>query len=217
MTTPTVCYLRVSTAQQADNGVSLAAQQAKVEAYAMLYELEIVEMVIDPAESAKTLERPKLQHALGTLGKTTSALLVTKLDRLTRSVKDLGYLLDKYFPPHTLLSVGDSIDTRSAAGRLMLNVLTSVAQWEREAIGERTRVAKTHQKSMGRYIGGSPPYGQRVVNGCLEPDPKEQSVIEDIRSRVQLGETPHHVAKSYVTRKSTPMSASMVQRIMKNV
>jgi site-specific DNA recombinase len=66
-------------------------------------------------------------------------LLVVKLDRLTRSVVHLGQLVEDHFAPGkwALLSVGEQIDTRSAAGRLVLNVLASVSQWEREAIGER--------------------------------------------------------------------------------
>src|SRR6267143_62139 len=67
------------------------------------------------------------------------ALLVVKLDRLTRSVADLGRLVERYFAPGkaALLSVGEQIDTRSAAGRLVLNVLASVSQWEREANSQR--------------------------------------------------------------------------------
>lgn len=71
------------------------------------------------------------------------AILVVKLARLTRSVKDLGDLVERYFASGkwALLSVSEQIDTRSAAGRLVLNVLASVAQWEREATGERTSAA----------------------------------------------------------------------------
>ena len=106
------------------------------------------------------------------------ALLVVKLDRLTRSVRDLGHLVEKYFAPGkaALLSVGEQIDTRSAAGRLVLNVLASVSQWEREAIGERTATAMQHKASQGEYTGGWAPYGRRVAldGERLEPDPNEE-------------------------------------------
>lgn len=91
------------------------------------------------------------------------AIVVLKLDRLTRSVKDLGYLCDTYFReglPFYLLSVCDSIDTRSAGGKWILNVLMSVAQWEREAISERTQEAMAELKRQGVSIGGAP-YGWR--------------------------------------------------------
>src|SRR5712692_3087072 len=127
-TTKAVGYIRVSTDKQAEHGVSLDAQQAKLAAYAALYDLTLVEVIVDAGASAKTLNRPGLQRALGMLrkGKAT-ALLVAKLDRLTRSVEDLGELIRTVFVPGKadLLSVGEQIDTCTAAGRLVLNVLGS--------------------------------------------------------------------------------------------
>jgi len=83
-------------------------------------------------------------------------VLVAKLDRLTRSVRDLGWLLEpsRFGERWWLLSVADSIDTRSAAGRLVLHVLASVSQWEREAVIERTRDALDHIRSEGAVLGG---------------------------------------------------------------
>ncbi len=136
-----VGYIRVSTEGQADGGVSLPAQVARLTAYALAMDLDLVEIVSDRGVSARTLERPGLARALGMLDAgEAGALLVTKLDRLTRSVRDLGELVERYFKSRfSLLSVSDSIDTRTAAGRLVLNVLVSIAQWEREAGSERTR------------------------------------------------------------------------------
>jgi site-specific DNA recombinase len=154
--TRAVGYIRVSTEMQADEGVSLAAQRAKLQAFAVAADLELVSVQEDAGASAKTLARPGLQRALQDLREgRADALLVTKLDRLTRSVRDLGSLLETYFSAHvSLLSIADAVDTRTAGGRLVLNVLTSVAQWEREAIGERTREALRHLQSMGVRVGG---------------------------------------------------------------
>ena len=183
--TRTVAYLRVSLAVQAEKGVSLDAQRAKVAAYAELYDLDIVEVIVDAGVSAKTLDRPGLGKALSMLrtGK-AEALLVVKLDRLTRSVRDLGELVDKHFAPgkSALLSVGEQIDTRSAAGRLVLNVLASVSQWEREAIGERTSAAMQHMQACGEYTGGEAPYGSTVVAGVLSDVAAEQAVIAQARA-----------------------------------
>ena len=89
--TRTVAYLRVSTDKQADRGVSLEAQRAKAEGYAALFDLDLVAIEVDAGESAKSLARPALDRALAMLrtGK-ADALLVVKLDRLTRSVRDYG-------------------------------------------------------------------------------------------------------------------------------
>ena len=90
---------------------------------------------------------------------------------------DLGTLVERYFAPGkaALLSVGEQIDTRSAAGRLVLSVLASVSQWEREAIGERTATAMQFKAEQGEYTGGQSPYGRRVAafGARLEPDPHE--------------------------------------------
>jgi len=154
--TRVVGYVRVSTEHQADGGVSLDAQRAKLAAYAVAMDLELVGIEEDAGLSAKTLARPALVRALAMLDASeVEGLLVVKLDRLTRSVRDLGELVERYFAAeHSLMSVADSIDTRSAAGRLVLNVLVSVAQWEREATGERTRDALGHLKASGVRLGG---------------------------------------------------------------
>lgn len=151
-------YIRVSSTQQAEEGASLAAQQAKLQQYAELYGHELVSVVCDAGESAKSLKRPGIQQALAALeAGEAQGLLVCKLDRLTRSVKDLGTLLDRYFSTRfALFSVGDAIDTTSAAGRLVLNILTSVAQWEREATAERVKAVLEHKRANGVRLGAKP-------------------------------------------------------------
>ena len=150
-----VGYIRVSTQEQANEGHSLGAQEAKLRQYAALYDLDLVGVVVDSGQSAKSLKRPGLQQALAFLeAGEAEGLLIAKLDRLTRSVRDLGTLLDTYFcKKHSLLAVAEQIDTRSATGRMMLNLLASVSQWEREVIGERTSAALQHLKTQGKRLG----------------------------------------------------------------
>jgi DNA invertase Pin-like site-specific DNA recombinase len=220
--TRTVAYLRVSTDKQADRGVSLDAQRAKVAAYAELYDLELVEVVVDAGASAKTLDRPGLARALGMLrkGGEAEALLVVKLDRLTRSVRDLGELVERHFAPGkaALLSVGEQIDTRSAAGRLVLNVLASVSQWEREAIGERTAAAMQHKAACGEFTGGEAPFGWRVVDDRLEPVESEQTVVAEARRLRTAGLSLRAVARELDragmrSRNGRPFAAVQVQRM----
>jgi len=181
MQTRTIAYLRVSTDKQADHGVSLDAQRAKVEAYAGLYDLDLVDVAIDAGESAKSLNRPALAGALARLAAgEVDALLVVKLDRLTRSVVDLGTLVDRCNKQGwALLSVGEQIDTRTAAGRMVLNILATISQWEREIIGERTAAAMAYKASQGEYTGGEVPYGWTLAaDGIhLEAHPEEQKAL----------------------------------------
>jgi DNA invertase Pin-like site-specific DNA recombinase len=154
-----VGYTRVSKEEQAVKGVSLAAQAEKIRAYAALYDLDLVAVLEDGGYTAKNLNRPGLQEALRMLESgAAQGLLVAKLDRMSRSVSDVAYLIDTYFGDRarhgaTLLSVADQVDTRTAAGRLVLNVLAAVSQWEREAIGERTKAALDYKKSQGVKLG----------------------------------------------------------------
>lgn len=173
-----VGYVRVSTEQQAEGGVSIEAQTVKLRAYATAMDLDLVEVIVDAGFSAKRLDRPGLQRALAMLDEgVAEGLLVAKLDRLTRSVRDLGDLVERYFAKRaSLLSVADSIDTRTAAGRLVLNVLTSVAQWEREATGERTRDALGHLRAKGVRLGGEG-LGWRRGSSM---DAEGRRIVEDI-------------------------------------
>jgi DNA invertase Pin-like site-specific DNA recombinase len=221
--TKTIAYLRVSTDKQADKGVSLDAQRAKVEAYASLYDLELVEVVVDAGVSAKTLDRPGLSRALDMLrtGK-ADALLVVKLDRLTRSVRDLGDLIAGPFAPGraALLSVGEQIDTRSAAGRLVLNVLASVSQWEREAIGERTSAAMQHMAAEGQFTGGEARYGFAVAaDGALVEVASEQDALHVARELRAGGASLRAVAaeltsRGYASRTGKPFAAQQVARMV---
>jgi DNA invertase Pin-like site-specific DNA recombinase len=142
--------------------------------------MALIEVITNDGYSAKSLERPGLRQTLRMLtdGK-ADAIIVVKLDRLTRSVKDLEHLCDTYFReglPYSLLSVSDAIDTRSAGGKLLLNVLMSVAQWEREAIGERTQEALAELQRQGVRLGGAP-YGWRY---STEVDSQGQRYLVEV-------------------------------------
>jgi DNA invertase Pin-like site-specific DNA recombinase len=152
-----VGYVRVSTEGQAEEGVSLAAQRRKLDAQALAQDMRLAAVHEDAGVSAKSLDRPGLKAALLDLEEgRADALIVCKLDRLTRSVRDLGLLVESYFASRfQLISIADAVDTRTAGGRLVLNVLVSVAQWEREANAERTSEALRHMKAQGRRLGAA--------------------------------------------------------------
>src|SRR5262249_44120528 len=177
-------YVRVSTDKQADHGVSLEAQEAKIRAMATVQGAEIAELIVDGGESAKNLKRPGMERVLALVdNRQIDAVIVAKLDRLTRSVKDLCALLELFEKRGVaLVSVAESLDTSSAAGRLVITIMAAVSQWEREAIGERTRDAMRHKKSNGERVGNIA-YGYRLAadGEHLELDPQEQAVLSTIR------------------------------------
>ena len=190
-----IAYARVSTEEQASNGVSLDLQEAKLRAYAEAKEWMIIGVVTEDA-SGKNLNRPGLQSALTTIkAGEVDALLCYKLDRLTRSVSDLDYLT-RTLNDHgvALVSLNESLDGTTAAGRLMMNLLAVVSQWEREAIGERTRAALSHKKASGE-VYARVPFGYRRVGDRLEPVKKELDVVRRMRDWQEGGVSLREIAR----------------------
>jgi site-specific DNA recombinase len=204
-------YVRVSTEKQADFGVSLEAQAEKVRAMAVVQGTELGEVIIDAGESAKSLNRPGMARLMSLVDAgAVDTVIIAKLDRLTRSVADLAELLKRFEKRGvSLVSVADSLDTRSAAGRLVLNIMVSVSQWEREAIGERTRDAMHHKRANGECVG-TVPFGYRLAaDGLhLETDPAEQGILSRIRELKTACYTTRRIAdelnrQGFTTRRGT--------------
>ena len=206
-----VGYVRVSHEEQARHGVSLDVQRAKLAAYAQAMDLELVEVFADEGASAKNLKRAGIQAALAAMHEgRADGLLVTKLDRLTRSLMDLHKLLASHFGEKagkSLISLGESIDTRSASGRMLINLLMTVAEWEREIIGERTRDALQFRKRQGVQLG-RPAYGwsrstlvdpvtERLIVERLKD---EDAIAAEIRAARAAGETYQAIADRLTAR-----------------
>jgi DNA invertase Pin-like site-specific DNA recombinase len=193
--TVAIGYVRVSTEEQASEGVSIEVQSDKLRQYAALYDIDLVDIVVDAGGSAKTLKRAGLQRVLAALkaGEAT-ALLIAKLDRLTRSVVNLGQLIDEYFQEYQLLSVADHIDTRTANGRLVLNILASVSQWERETIVERTVTSLRYMKAQRRTYNHVP-LGFRDCDGLLVEVDEEQLIVAEVLEMRDSGASLHAIAR----------------------
>jgi DNA invertase Pin-like site-specific DNA recombinase len=168
----TIGYCRVSTDEQAEHGVSLAAQEERVRAYAIAKEYMLDEVIVDAGVSAKTMKRPGAQRILaGICSGEIGAVVMLKLDRLTRSVRDLAEILDLSKKHEVaLISVSESLDTSTAAGTLVVHMMGVVAQWERSVIAERTAFALAHKRRNGQVYGRTP-FGYRREGDRLIPVP----------------------------------------------
>jgi site-specific DNA recombinase len=212
-------YVRVSTDEQAKSGLGLEAQIAKIKAYAELFDIELTEIIMDEGISGKTLERDGLKKAIKMLkDKKSEGMVIAKLDRLTRNVADLGTLVSNVFDKAELYSVSEQINTKNAAGRLVLNVLVSVAQWERETICERTKDALQAKKARGEKTGGNTPFGFNEVNGKLIRNEEEQSIISEIKTLKESGLSLRKIAgilneKGIETKNGKAWTAVQIQRI----
>ena len=213
-------YCRVSTDKQSEKGVSLEAQTEKIRAVAVVHGFELIEVVED-GESGKSLHRPGMQRVLEMVRRReVGAVIIAKLDRLTRSVKDLCELLELFEHREVaLISVAESLDTSSAAGRLVINIMAAVSQWEREAIGERTRDALQHKRGQGERVGNIA-FGYRLAadGKHVEADTGEQAVLGEIRRLRRSGVSLRRIAaalngRALKTRRGTVWRLEHVARI----
>ena len=178
---------------------------------------------VDAGESAKSLHRPSAARLLDLVkARKVDAVIVHKLDRLTRSVRDLADLLDLFDRCGVaLVSVTESLDTSSAAGRLVLNIMVSVGQWEREVIGERTRDALQAKKARGERVGTVPFGYQLAADGvALEESPAEQRVLHTLRDLRGQGHTLRTIAdelnqQGFTTRNGSPWRFEYVRSVLK--
>lgn len=148
-------YVRVSTAEQAASGLGLDAQQSAIERECAHREWQLLRIARDEGESGSSLERPGLREALEQLAAGgADALIVAKLDRLTRSVVDFGLILEWATEANIgLVALDFNLDTSSPGGRLVANVLIAVAEWERETIAARTRDSLAALRAQGKRTG----------------------------------------------------------------
>jgi site-specific DNA recombinase len=198
-------YIRVSTDKQ---DISPAIQRTKLEAYCTVKDWTLSDTIEDLAQCSATLKRPGMQRLLAMIeAGEVETVIVYKLDRLTRSVADLDTLV-KLFERKgvALVSLQESLDATTATGRLMMNLLASVSQWEREVIGERTKDAMRHLRSEGKSTGGDAPYGWTLgPDGVhLEVNPKEQDAIFAARELREQGHSLRAIAQQLVEQGHRP-------------
>lgn len=157
------CYVRVSTDAQAEQGYSIPDQIAKLQAFCTVKGWENVKFYTDPGFSGSNLNRPAMQEMIADAKEEKlKAVIVFKLDRLSRSQKDTLYLIEDVFLPNDVdfVSISEALDTTTPYGRAMIGILSVFAQLERENIFMRTRIGMLGRVSAGYWRGGgNVPFG----------------------------------------------------------
>ena len=187
----------------------------------------------DPAFSGGNMDRPALKRLLADIeAGRIDIVVVYKIDRLTRSLTDFSRMID-VFERHgvSFVSVTQQFNTTTSMGRLMLNILLSFAQFEREVTGERIRDKIAASKRKGMWMGGVPPLGYDVENRRLVPNEREAKIVRHIFQRfVELGSSTLLVkelrldgvtSKAWTTqdgrvRDGKPIDKSLVYKILNN-
>lgn len=175
-------YIRVSTAGQAEDGVSLEAQKAKIRAWAQANDAELVHIFEDQGISGTKGDRPGLLGALEYATHHKAALIVYSLSRLSRSTRDTLEIAENLDKANAdLVSLSEKIDTTTAAGKMVFRMLAVLNEFERDQISDRTKAALSYKKANREKTGGLVPYGFKVDSeGHLHEDQTEQEVINRI-------------------------------------
>lgn len=179
-----VGYSRVSTQEQAREGVSLDAQAERIQLHALAHDLDLVACHEDSGISGrKASNRPGLEAAIEEVTQHRGVLIVYSLSRLARSVRDcidIASQLERAGAQLVLLV--DQIDTSTATGRMFFHVLAALAQFESDLNGERVRAALDYTRAKGRQYCLNAPYGYSFEDGKIVPNEEEQKTKRRIRS-----------------------------------
>ena len=182
-------YSRVSTSEQADEGVSLAAQQQQLNGYAMMKGWTVAEHFVERGVSGSIplAERPEGRRLLATAGK-GDVIVTAKLDRAFRSAADALAVLEEFKDQGIALHMIDLGGDVCGNGisKMVFTILAAVAEGERDRLRERIRDAKRHMASQGIFSGGKRPFGFDIVlDGEVRrfvPNAAETAVIERMRA-----------------------------------
>ena len=224
-------YTRVSTAMQID-GYSLDAQKARMKAYADFNDYQIVGEYEDAGKSGKSIEGRasfcKMMDDIKSGKDGVAYVLVFKLSRFGRNAADvLSTLQVMQDFGVNLICVEDGIDSSKDAGKLMISVLSAVAEIERENIRVQTMEGRIQKAREGRWNGGFAPYGYRLVDGVLQINEDEAPAIRTIFEQYVNTDTGANGLSKYLEihgfqklarqNGTSPLfSATLIRAILKN-
>src|ERR1700722_1963237 len=196
-------YCRVSTARQASEGESLDVQRRQIEGYAHMHGLTLREVAIEEGVSGSipVHERPKGGPLFAKLAK-GDVVIAPKLDRLFRSALDALTVVDdlrKRGVSLHLLDLGGDI-SGNGLSKLFLTIAAAFAEAERDRLRERVSQVKADQKARGRFLGGSIPFGFRVVDGELVADEHEHEAIREMIVLKAEGRSLRAIAQMMVSK-----------------
>lgn len=176
-------YIRVSTEAQEAEGYSLEEQERLCKAAIESKEWEYIRTYCDGGFSGKTVDRPALQEMLKDVKSgMMDAVMIYKLDRLSRSQKDTLTIIEDYLLPNKvdIVSLKETLDTSTPWGRAMIGILASFNQLDRETIVMRTTMGRRAKAKAGGYTGGRPPIGYTTRSKELIIDEREAWIVREI-------------------------------------
>ncbi|WP_242773411.1 recombinase family protein [Brevibacillus parabrevis] len=216
-------YVRVSTEEQVNEGFSIQAQLADLHRYAEVHNMEVVEQYVDEGYSGKSIEgRPHMQRLLQDSRQGNfNVVLVYKIDRLARKLKDALEINDELEKNGVqLVSINENIDTTTPMGRMVFQMVGSIAEMERNTIVGRVKMGMTERAKQGKFNGGIC-LGYHSVNKTLVVNDEEAPLIREIFNLAEQGLgykaiVGHLNVKGYKTKKGNAFSVIAVKDILSN-
>ena len=177
-------YTRVSTMEQAEEGYSIGEQKDKLTKYCEIKDWTVTKIYSDPGFSGSNINRPSMQQMINDADTGLyDAVLVYKLDRLSRSQKDTLYLIEDVFQKNGIhfISLTENFDTSTPFGKAMIGILSVFAQLEREQIKERMMLGKVGRAKAGKITAWSNiPFGYTKDKDSYQIDPLRAEIVKDI-------------------------------------
>jgi len=192
-------YIRVSTEDQAKHGISLSAQEEALQNYAKALGYEISKIYKDEGRSAKNIKgRPEMRQLLDDAqNKKFQAIFIYKLDRFSRSLKDLIETIEKLKDwGIDFVSLQDKIETTSASGKLMFHIISAFAEFERNVTGERTKFSLDKRAREGYHVTRAP-FGYKLEEKKLVPKEDSYQVQEVFQDFLNKNISLTKLAKKY--------------------
>jgi len=180
-------YIRVSTQGQAEEGVSMAAQRAKIDAWCIANDMELVAVFEDAGVSGGSMAGREGLHAAMKATTKGMALVAYSISRLARSTRDMlaiAETLDR--KGADLVSLTEKFDTTTAAGRMVFKMLAVLADFERDQISERTKMALEYKKANGQ-VYAPVPFGYDATEGRLVTVKREAKIVGEILAMREAG------------------------------
>lgn len=212
-------YIRVSTSEQAKEGYSIGEQEQRLKAYCKAKGWKVAKVFTDGGYSGGNTSRPALTELLFAVQKhQADAILVYKLDRLSRSQKDTLTLIDTFLQNNCdFISMTENFDTSSPFGRATIGMLSVFAQLEREQIKERMSMGKEGRAKEGKYHGGGiSPIGYEYKDGHLVINEFEAMQVREMHRLFQSGMPFRIIARTLESKGSRYYEARSVKRTLKN-
>jgi len=220
-----VGYARISSDSQIDN-TSISEQKRRIQAQCDAKGWNLIEIFVDEGYSGSTTDRPAYQEMLKYLEEHQNIIqgvMVWKMDRAHRNQLNLLKFIREQLEELSInfISISESFDTSTPIGRMMLGILATFGEFERETISERTQNGRKAQAKDNKYVGGAMPYGYKLDRGQIRVEEEQAAIVKEVFELYLDGKSYNKIAtiltsRGIATQKGGKWSAQHIKKMVSN-